>query len=92
VDSVLEGIYQREPGVIRVNVQLVDGRSGATKWAQRYDLRSSNILSFEDQIATKLWMASKCISATEQVWQAPSFARQPAEREWSKGIDGIQVI
>src|SRR5437588_10808258 len=41
-------------GVIRVNVQLVDGRSGATKWAQRYDLRSSNILSFEDQIATKV--------------------------------------
>jgi hypothetical protein len=62
VDSVPEGIYQREPGVIRVNVQLVDGRSGATKWAQRYDLRSSNILSFEDQIATKSWMASKCES------------------------------
>src|SRR5438445_11671626 len=48
-------------GVIRVNVQLVDGRSGATKWAQRYDLRSSNILSFEDQIATKV-VDAKCES------------------------------
>ena len=61
-------------GVIRVNVQLVDGRSGATKWAQRYDLRSSNILSFEDQIATKVVDGLQVrISATEQkAFQQPS--------------------
>jgi serine/threonine protein kinase len=54
VESVLEGTYQRSSGVIRVTVQLIDGRTGTTKWSQRYDLHSADILSFEDQIATKV--------------------------------------
>ncbi len=54
VESVLEGTYQRAGGTIRVTVQLIDGNTGNTKWSQRYDLRSANILSFEDQVATKV--------------------------------------
>jgi serine/threonine protein kinase len=54
VESVLEGTYQRSSDVIRVTVQLIDGHTGNTKWSQRYDLRSADILSFEDQIATKV--------------------------------------
>ena len=40
--------------MIRVTVQLIDGHTGKTKWSQRYDLQSADILSFEDQIATKV--------------------------------------
>jgi serine/threonine protein kinase/Flp pilus assembly protein TadD len=54
VQSILEGTYQRSADVIRVTVQLIDGRTGNTKWSQRYDLRSADILTFEDQIATKV--------------------------------------
>jgi serine/threonine protein kinase/tetratricopeptide (TPR) repeat protein len=54
VESVLEGTYQRSAGVTRVTVQLIDGRSGSTKWSQRYDLRNADILTFEDQVATKV--------------------------------------
>lgn len=54
VDSILEGTYQRSSGVIRVTVQLIDGSTGTTKWSQRYDLRSADILTFEDQVATKV--------------------------------------
>ena len=54
VESVLEGTYQRSSDVIRVTVQLIDGRTGNTKWSQRYDLHSADILSFEDQVATKV--------------------------------------
>jgi serine/threonine protein kinase/Flp pilus assembly protein TadD len=54
VESVLEGTYQRSSGVIRVTVQLIDGRTGNTRWSQRYDLRSADILSFEDQVAAKV--------------------------------------
>jgi len=54
VESVLEGTYQRSSGVIRVTVQLIDGRTGTTKWSQRYDLHSADVLSFEDQVATKV--------------------------------------
>jgi eukaryotic-like serine/threonine-protein kinase len=67
VESVLEGTYQRSSDVIRVTVQLIDGRTGNTRWSQRYDLRSADILSFEDQIATKVVEGLKIeISPTEQ--------------------------
>jgi serine/threonine protein kinase len=67
VESVLEGTYQRSSDVIRVTVQLIDGRTGNTRWSQRYDLRSADILSFEDQIATKVVQGLQIeISPTEQ--------------------------
>ena len=54
VESILEGTYQRSANVIRVSVQLIDGKSGNTKWSQRYDLRSADMLSFEDEVAGKV--------------------------------------
>ncbi|HZQ20823.1 MAG TPA: protein kinase [Terriglobales bacterium] len=54
VQSILEGTYQKASGVTRVTVQLIDGSTGNTKWSQRYDLRSADILSFEDEIAGKV--------------------------------------
>jgi eukaryotic-like serine/threonine-protein kinase len=54
VDSILEGTYQRVSGTTRVTVQLIDGHTGTTKWSQRYDLKSADILSFEDEVATKV--------------------------------------
>ena len=67
VESVLEGTYQRSSDVIRVTVQLIDGRTGNTKWSQRYDLHSADILSFEDQIASKVVEGLQIeISPTEQ--------------------------
>jgi eukaryotic-like serine/threonine-protein kinase len=54
VESVLEGTYQRSSDVIRVTVELIDASTGNTKWSQRYDLHSADLLTFEDQIATKV--------------------------------------
>jgi eukaryotic-like serine/threonine-protein kinase len=67
VESILEGTYQRSSSVIRVTVQLIDGQTGTTKWSQRYDLHSGNILTFEDEIATKVVEGLKVeISPSEQ--------------------------
>lgn len=67
VDTVLEGTYQRSANVIRVTVQLIDGRSGATKWSQRYDLKSADVLTFEDEVANKVVEGLQVqISPTEQ--------------------------
>jgi eukaryotic-like serine/threonine-protein kinase len=67
VASILEGTYQRSSNVIRVTVQLIDGRSGNTKWSQRYDLKSADVLSFEDEIAGKVVEGLKIeISPSEQ--------------------------
>jgi len=54
VENLLEGTYQRSSDVIRVTVQLIDARSGNIKWSQRYDLRSADLLTFEDEIAAKV--------------------------------------
>ena len=54
VTSILEGTYQRSSEVIRVTVQLIDGKTGTTKWSQRYDLHRADILTFEDEIAAKV--------------------------------------
>jgi serine/threonine protein kinase/tetratricopeptide (TPR) repeat protein len=65
--SVLEGTYQRSSNVIRVTVQLIDGNTGTTKWSQRYDLKSADILTFEDEMATKVVEGLQIqISPTEQ--------------------------
>jgi eukaryotic-like serine/threonine-protein kinase len=67
VASILEGTYQRSSDVIRVTVQLIDGRSGNIKWSQRYDLKSADVLSFEDEIAGKVVEGLQIqISPTEQ--------------------------
>jgi eukaryotic-like serine/threonine-protein kinase len=67
VSSILEGTYQRSADVIRVTVQLIDGSTGTTKWSQRYDLRSADILTFEDEIASKVVDGLQIqISPTEQ--------------------------
>jgi serine/threonine protein kinase len=67
VESVLEGTYQRSSDVIRVTVQLIDGHTGNTKWSQRYDLHSADLLTFEDQIAAKVVEGLQIeISPTEQ--------------------------
>jgi len=67
VESILEGTYQRSSDIIRVTVQLIDGRTGTTKWSQRYDLHNADILTFEDQIAAKVVEGLQVeISPTEQ--------------------------
>ena len=67
VESILEGTYQRASGVTRVTVQLIDGHTGTTKWSERYDLHSADILSFEDEVASKVVEGLKIeISPTEQ--------------------------
>ena len=67
VASVLEGTYQRASGVTRVTVQLIDGQTGTTKWSQRYDLKNADILSFEDEVASKVVEGLQVqVSPTEQ--------------------------
>jgi len=80
VQSVLEGTYQRAAGVTRVTVQLIDGRTGNTKWSQRYDLKSADILSFEDEVASRVVEGLQIqISPTEQkAIQQPATANVEA--------------
>lgn len=54
VESVLDGTYQRAPGIVRVSVQLISRDNQATKWAQKYDLRRADMLKFQDEVAERV--------------------------------------
>jgi eukaryotic-like serine/threonine-protein kinase len=72
VDSILAGNYRRLGKTTRISVQLID--HGITRWAQRYDLQSAEMLQFEDAVAEKVVEGlSIQLSGTEQqVLRAPS--------------------
>ena len=50
VRYLLEGSVQRDAGRLRVNVQLIDGRSGNHIWAERYDRQFEDLFALQDQI------------------------------------------
>src|SRR5262249_48130918 len=49
-DYVVEGSVRRAGERVRVNVQLVDVRSGNCTWAESYDRRSQDIFDVQDDI------------------------------------------
>jgi DNA-binding winged helix-turn-helix (wHTH) protein/tetratricopeptide (TPR) repeat protein len=51
VATVLEGTIQKWDEYIRVTVQLVSIRDGATVWAERFDEKFTNIFAIEDSIS-----------------------------------------
>jgi adenylate cyclase len=50
VRYLLEGSVQRDADRVRVNVQLVDGRTGNHIWAERYDRQFEDLFALQDQI------------------------------------------
>ena len=54
VDALLDGVYQRETGKIRVSVQLVSVRDGVTLWAAKFDEQLTDIFAIQDSIADQV--------------------------------------
>ncbi len=78
VDSVLDGTFQRVGGLIRVSVQLIDRDTRATRWAGRYDLRASDMLKFQDEVAQKVLEGlSVQVSPAEHASMAAPITRSP---------------
>ena len=56
VANILEGGVQRIGDHVRINVQLIDGRSDSHLWSQRYDreLSVENVFAIQSEIATEV--------------------------------------
>ncbi|HEU0048518.1 MAG TPA: winged helix-turn-helix domain-containing protein [Nitrososphaera sp.] len=54
VDALLDGSIQRARKRIRVTAQLVDGRDGATLWAENFDEKLADIFSLEDSLSDQV--------------------------------------
>jgi TolB-like protein/class 3 adenylate cyclase/Flp pilus assembly protein TadD len=51
VAHLLEGSVQRAGGKVRVNAQLIDGRTDTHVWAQSYDRNLADVFSIQTEIA-----------------------------------------
>src|SRR5215471_15785698 len=54
VNYVLEGSVRRLGNEVRVNVQLIDGETGAHLWADRFDTDRANLAAAQDEITGRL--------------------------------------
>ena len=79
VRYVLEGSVQREREALRVNVQLIDSRSGAHLWAERYTRSGEDVLALQDDVVA--------IIASELRIQLLSAARPELEARAARGGD-----
>jgi adenylate cyclase len=54
VSHLVDGSVRREGERIRISVQLVDARTGASIWAQRYDREVGGLFDLQDEVRAKI--------------------------------------
>ncbi|QOZ10301.1 adenylate/guanylate cyclase domain-containing protein [Bradyrhizobium sp. CCBAU 51765] len=54
VRYVLEGSVQRSGNRLRVNVQLIDAKTGNHLWAERFDKQIADLFDMQDEIVSRL--------------------------------------
>jgi TolB-like protein/cytochrome c-type biogenesis protein CcmH/NrfG len=54
VRYVLEGSVQRDQNRVRVNAQLIDGKTGAHLWADRFEEDMADVFKLQDQVVARL--------------------------------------
>ncbi len=73
-DAVLEGSVQRADGRLRVSVNLLRTSDGASLWAERFDMRMTDIFAIQDAVAQQV--ASRLQLPLDPSQEAP-FAKGP---------------
>jgi adenylate cyclase len=79
-DYVVEGSMRKVGARVRISVQLVDGRTGQGRWAERYDREMLDIFSVQDEVVQK-------ITAALQINLSPS----EESRFGRKGTDNLEA-
>ena len=54
VRYVLQGSVQRDQGRVRVNAQLIDGKTGTHLWADRFEENVADMFKLQDQVVARL--------------------------------------
>jgi len=79
VEGVLEGSVQRTGGRIRINVQLIDTRTDAHRWAESFDREAGDVLQLQTEIARSVAAAVEIALAPAHAAASPSLARVDPE-------------
>jgi len=66
VSHVLEGSVRRVGKQIRINAQLIDAKTGAHLWSERFDRAYEDIFKLQDEIASKIVAALEVTLTVEE--------------------------
>ncbi len=92
VDSVLDGTVQRAGDRLRVSVNLLRTRDGASLWAESFDLRLSDIFAMQDQVSQQVAARLRLkLTPTEQARLAKHHTSSPEAYEYYlKGMQSYE--
>jgi adenylate cyclase len=76
VRYVVEGSVQRAGGMVRINVQLVDGGTGRHLWGERYKRDLQDLFAVQDEIAHGIVAT---VASQVAVYERERSLRKPAE-------------
>lgn len=79
-DHVLEGSVRKAGTRVRITAQLVDGKSGQHRWAERYDRELLDIFSVQDEVVQKIAFALRV-----------TLSDSEAKRLGRKGTDNAEA-
>jgi TolB-like protein/Tfp pilus assembly protein PilF len=80
VRYVLAGNVRRAADRLRINVELVDGRTGAILWTEQFDGRVDDVFDFQDRITAKV------ATLVEPAIQSAEIERSRLERPGSVAV------
>ena len=87
---VMEGSLRRAGNHLRINVQLVDTRSGHSVWAERFDRTVKDVFTIQDEIAESVAAALR-LGSTAQVRSGVRFHTQDP-RAYDLYLKGRQLF
>lgn len=90
VDYVLEGSVRREGQKLRVNVKLIDGRSGHHVWADQYDREIKDIFDVQDEINNKI-VGTLSVKLTEAEQKRTAQRYTTSINAYEKFLQGQQL-
>jgi TolB-like protein/tRNA A-37 threonylcarbamoyl transferase component Bud32 len=83
VDSVLEGSFQRAADRLRVSVNLLRTRDGASLWTDSFDLRMSDIFTVQDTVAQQVASRLRLqLEASQQAQLTKRYTSNPIAYEF----------
>jgi TolB-like protein len=91
VRYVLEGSVRRAGDQVRISAQLIDAKTGHNQWAERYDGSMRDVLTIQDEIASKIM---KTLQVKLRVGTDPSESRGGSKNAeaYLKSVEAFEQI
>ena len=83
VEGILTGTIQRDQDIVRVNAQLVSTSAGLPIWADKFDVKFTDIFSLQDEISYRI--------ARELPFDLPDNQNNSTNRVYTKNQKALQA-